>query len=143
MPENHDNINEWLSETCLDNLNPPLALTIGQDPWPSVKIDSVFTANTTHIMQPSEAEAMMKLISIHLPGNGIFCQYGPMKISGDFTSDSNKEFNDSLKQRGFGGIRDVEQLVNWAENLQLIEMIPMPANNFLLVWKKSETSAIR
>ncbi len=98
-------------------------------------IDAVFTANTTHIMQPEEAKLMMELVSENLPQGGMFCQYGPMKIGGEFTAESNAEFDRQLKQRGFGGIQDINDLESWANKLTLQETIPMPANNFLLVWK--------
>ncbi|MDV6251197.1 DUF938 domain-containing protein [Vibrio sp. EA2] len=135
MPENHAGIHNWLHHTSLPNIVPPLEFTIGEDPWPKLTIDAVFTANTTHIMQPEEAKQMMKLISFNLPENGIFCQYGPMKVDGKFTSSSNQEFDRQLKQNGFGGIQDINDLASWADNLTLIEKVPMPANNFLLVWK--------
>ena len=100
-----------------------------------ISLSTVFTANTTHIMQPEEARQMMELIASNLPDGGMFCQYGPMKINGEYTSDSNREFDKTLKANGFGGIRSVEQLINWSKGMQLIKKIPMPANNLLLVWQ--------
>ncbi len=135
MPENHESIIKWLNHAELKNIQPPFPFTIGKDPWPDSSIDAVFTANTTHIMQPEEAKLMMELVSENLPQGGMFCQYGPMKIGGEFTAESNAEFDRQLKQRGFGGIQDISDLENWAQKLTLKETIPMPANNFLLVWK--------
>lgn len=136
MPENHVSINAWLSDSNSKIISNPIELTIGQDSWPNVEVDAVFTANTTHIMQPEEAQLMMEMISINLPKGGVFCQYGPMMINGEFTSGSNQEFDESLKKKGFGGIRGIEQLVSWAKGMELVAKIPMPANNFLLVWAR-------
>ncbi len=136
MPENHPSIRAWISESGCENIAEPVAFKIGQDEWPCASADAVFTANTTHIMQMEEAQQMMEMVAKHLPQGGVFCQYGPMKVDGDFTSDSNRVFDESLKQKGFGGIRDIEQLANWGKGLELNATIAMPANNFLLVWRK-------
>ena len=136
LPENHLSVLSWMAESPATNIAPPIAFTIGQDPWPGISVDAVFTANTTHIMQSSEARQMMEMVSINLPEGGVFCQYGPMNINGRYTSTSNREFDQQLKQKGFGGLKDIEQLIAWGEGMQLAAKIAMPANNFLLVWQK-------
>lgn len=135
MVENHASVKAWISESNLTNVRAPMDLKIGRDTWPAIPLDAVFTANTTHIMQPEEAEEMMVLIAQHLPKGGIFCQYGPMNVGGEFTSESNREFDAKIRSEGCGGISDIEQLKRWSKGMQLIEMHPMPANNFLLVWQ--------
>ncbi|OEF23655.1 DUF938 domain-containing protein [Vibrio rumoiensis] len=133
--DNHPSIKAWREESALANLNEPIELMMGRDAWPDLPTDAVFTANTTHIMQPEEAKQMMGLVADSLPKGGVFCQYGPMKIDGAFTSESNREFDAKITSEGCGGIRDIEQLKTWAKGMQLIEMHTMPANNFLLVWQ--------
>ena len=137
MPANHQGIHLWHHEEPAANLLPPLQLTIGQDPWPDIDADGVYTANTTHIMQVEEARLMMELVAESLPSGGIFCQYGPFNIDGAFTSDSNQQFNQHLLQQGYGGIRDISELKQWAgPGLTLAEQVSMPANNLLLCWHK-------
>lgn len=133
----HSGIQAWLAAYPADNLKGPIPLTIGQDSWPDIAVDAVFSANTTHIMQPNEAKLMMQMVAENLPKGGIFCQYGPFNIDGQYTSDSNQQFDQHLKNEGCGGIRDIEELQRWALGLVPQERIPMPANNFLLVWIKS------
>ncbi len=87
-------------------------------------------------MQHDEVKLMMSLIAEHLPLGGVFCQYGPFTQQGQFTSASNQAFHHKLLAQGYGGYRDVEELIEWAEPLTLIEMHDMPANNHLLVWQK-------
>ncbi|EKO3677758.1 DUF938 domain-containing protein [Escherichia coli] len=140
MSENHTSINAWIAESSLKNIHTSLEFMIGRDTWPDIDVDAVFTANTTHIMQPSEAKKMMELVSEKLPEGGIFCQYGPMKVDDEFTTQSNREFDEYLKQNGFGGILDIEQLNLWATDLKLTAKVAMPANNFLLVWRKNSAS---
>jgi hypothetical protein len=132
----HAGIKMWLQDNEVNNLYPPVAFTVGQDDWPMPDINGVFTANTTHIMQPAEAQLMMRLIANNLSDEGVFCQYGPFNFNGQYTSESNRAFDQHLSEQNCGGIRDIEELIEWAKPLKLIETIPMPANNFLLVWKK-------
>lgn len=133
---NHLSIQAWLADTKATNIRQPLAFQIGLDDWPGQGIDSVYTANTTHIMQPHEAEIMMQLVAKNLPSGGVFCQYGPFTVDNAFTSESNLAFNQHLLNEGCGGIRDIDELTGWAKGLSLTEMRPMPANNFMLIWRK-------
>ncbi|GGO63441.1 DUF938 domain-containing protein [Bowmanella pacifica] len=136
--ENHAGINAWIDDFPADNLRRPVGFTVGMDDWPAGNFDAVFTANTTHIMQVSEAQLMMQLVAKHLPDNGVFCQYGPFNIDGQYTSDSNRAFDQQLLSQGFGGIRDVAQLQQWlnGSGLTLMQRVQMPANNQLLIWQK-------
>ncbi|GAB3034622.1 DUF938 domain-containing protein [Bowmanella dokdonensis] len=138
MPGNHQGINAWIEEYPATNLKRPLSFTIGQDPWPAGDFDAVFTANTTHIMQVEEARLMLQMVADNLPLGGVFCQYGPFNIDGQYTSDSNQVFDQHLKAQGCGGIRDIQELKDWLEETDLIFMqrVQMPANNQLLVWQK-------
>lgn len=139
MPDKHSGIKAWLKEAEASNLHQPKSFTIGaaeQGFWPLANVDAVFTANTTHIMQPSEAQLMMQLVADNLAKGGVFCQYGPYNFQGQYTSDSNQAFDQHLNEQGCGGIRDIDELSLWAKPLVLIEVLPMPANNFLLIWQK-------
>ncbi len=136
QPEYHAGIASWLRESQRANLHYPVAFTVGRDAWPTGNFDAVYTANTTHIMQPKEAQQMMQMVAENLPKSGVFCQYGPFKFNGDYTSESNREFDQSLLAQGFGGIRDVDELISWAPSLNVMNRISLPANNFLLVWTK-------
>ncbi|MCB5161270.1 DUF938 domain-containing protein [Marinomonas algarum] len=134
MIDNHESIQAWIAEADLGNVILPVEFHFGKNDWPNLDVDGVFTANTTHIMQRDEAELMMKTIASKLKPGGVFCQYGPMNVNGRHTSESNQAFDQSLRERGYGGICDVAELVDWAEGMTLIEQVSMPANNFLLVW---------
>ena len=127
MPNNHKGIKAWLEDVSVLNLHQPLSFTIGIDEWPLDHFDAVFTANTTHIMQPSEAQLMMRLVADNLPDGGIFCQYGPFNFHGQYTSDSNVAFDQYLSEQGCGGIRDIDELTLWGKPLILVEKISMPA----------------
>ncbi|MFT5923203.1 MAG: hypothetical protein ACI9LE_000177 [Paraglaciecola sp.] len=137
MPDKHFGIAAWLEEVTVNNLYQPLSFTIGAtSAWPLTNTDAVYTANTTHIMQPLESKFMMQLVADNLLVGGIFCQYGPYNFQGQYSSESNKSFDQHLSEQGCGGIRDIDELTLWAKPLVLIETIPMPANNHVLVWQK-------
>ena len=74
-----------------------------------------------------------------LSSGGVFCLYGPFNYNGEFTSQSNAQFDIWLKQRDpVSGVRDFEALQQLAHvaGLQLIDDVEMPANNRILVWRK-------
>lgn len=133
---NHTSINAWIEEFPSKNLHSPIEFLFGQQPWPAIAMDAIFTANTTHIMQKHHAKLMMETIAAKLQKGGLFCQYGPFNIDGEYTSEGNREFDLHLTNEGCGGIRDINELTQWATELKLIEKITMPANNFLLVWQR-------
>ncbi|KAA3641221.1 MAG: DUF938 domain-containing protein, partial [Proteobacteria bacterium] len=69
-----------------------------------------------------------------------FVVYGPFKYDGDFTSDSNREFDRQLKAAApHQGIRDFEWLdaLFQQAGFRLIKDVSMPANNQLLAYVKN------
>ena len=136
MPDYHGSIQAWMDDEKLDNLVAPIDFHFGKNDWPLLEVDAVFTANTTHIMQRNDAKLMMETVVSHLKLGGVFCQYGPMNVNGKYTSEGNREFDVHLQDNGYGGIRDIEELIEWASGLELTKKILMPANNFLLVWTR-------
>ncbi|MCF6193861.1 MAG: class I SAM-dependent methyltransferase, partial [Kangiellaceae bacterium] len=84
-------------------------------------------------------EKMFAGIGRVLNRNGVFCLYGPFNYNGEFSSQSNAQFDIWLKQRDpVSGVRDFEALQKLAKaaGLQLIDDVEMPANNRLLAWRK-------
>lgn len=138
----HDGINAWIGHAGLANVLPPVALDVETDADPEGEFDAVFSANTAHIMNPDAVRRMFDLTGRLLPEGGAFCLYGPFRLDGDFTSDSNAEFDGSLKARNRSmGIRDLEWLDELANTagLRRRALIAMPANNFVAVWRKIAT----
>jgi len=136
QPQYHEGINAWLNDEKLNNVRAPVNLTIGKDPLPDISAQGVFSANTAHIMQRNEVARLMRDVSGWLPLGGVFCQYGPFTIDGEFSSQSNIDFHASLIKRGCGGYRDINELKEWSEGLVLANIHQMPANNLLLEWHK-------
>lgn len=137
--ENHKGINMWLKEAGLNNVLSPLALNTTNDTWPELEVDAVFSANTAHIMNQEETEAMFAGVGRLLNASGVFCLYGPFNYNGEFTSESNAAFDVWLKkQNPESGIKDFETLNQWAneKGMELEGDYEMPENNRILQWVK-------
>jgi hypothetical protein len=78
-------------------------------------------------------------------GGGILYLYGPYRRNGMSTSDSNEAFDQSLRARNEEwGVRDMEDVSEEAleHGLVLEETVPMPANNFSLVYRRAVPSGL-
>jgi hypothetical protein len=129
-----------LQAAALTNVRKPLALDVAANPWPIAGADAVFSANTAHIMSWPEVQSMFLGLAAILPIHAPFCLYGPFNYQGAFTSDSNRLFDQQLRARAAHmGIKDIEDLLDLAalSNFALAEDHEMPANNRLLVWRKT------
>ncbi len=143
--DNHADILAWLAAAGPDNVLQPLVLDVLEDPDPAGDFDGIFSANTAHIMGIDAVVAMFALVGRLLPDGAPFCLYGPFRIDGEFTSDSNREFDAALRSRDpLMGIRDLEYLdeLAAAAGLRRAALIAMPANNFIAVWRKMATPAL-
>lgn len=137
--ENHAGIMQWIEESELSNVEFPIELDVVSDAWPTICFDGVFTANTCHIMHWHEVVAMVEGVKRILSADGIFMIYGPFNYNNDYTSDSNRSFDERLRERDPGsGLRDFEDLESLAKNNSLIlfKDVAMPANNRLLIFKR-------
>jgi SAM-dependent methyltransferase len=137
--ENLPGIRSWADEAKLGNLRSPQPLDVRAERWPEGQFLYVFTANTAHIMHWPEVEAMFAGIGRVLRPGGVFCLYGPVNRDGQFTSESNRAFDASLKDRDPAmGIRDDRELKRLGERAGLVFAgdHSMPAKNRLLAWTR-------
>lgn len=140
--ENIAGIERWVSEAGLSNVLPPICLDVNVVNWPCTGLDAVFTANTLHIMSWKAVEALFDKLKSRLITGAPYCIYGPFNYDGQYTSDSNAQFDFYLKQRDpFSGIRDIENVIKLADDagLQFVKDHTMPANNRLLVFRKNHS----
>jgi hypothetical protein len=147
VAESLPGIRMWLDEARLPNLPPPLPLNIN-GPWPTLvpaaRYDAVFTANTLHIISWEEVRKLFTKLGGVLAKNALLAVYGPFNFGGHFTSDSNRAFDESLRQRSpASGIRDFEAVDALAKfiELALVADYAMPANNRMLVWQRTHATS--
>ncbi len=140
LRENHPSIIAWVETSELPNLRKPRTLDVGQSVWPVNQVDAIFTANTCHIMPWERVRDMFQGANRVLKPGGHLLIYGPFKVNGEYTSESNKEFDASLKQRDpESGLRDYDDMNRAARHngFSLIQRHEMPANNMLLAYQKN------
>ncbi len=121
---------------ALANIAPPVFLDV-LDEWPGDLVDAVITANLLHIALPEVLPALCQGAAAVLRPGGCLFIYGPFKRHGAHTSEGNVRFDASLRQQHPAwGIRDLEKVIEvaTANGFQLQEVIPMPANNFSIVF---------
>jgi SAM-dependent methyltransferase len=137
-----ESIEAWRQEAALPNLRAPLPLDATQVPWPIERAAAMFCANMIHISPWPATEALFAGAGRVLPAGAALFTYGPYRFAGDLAP-SNLAFDESLRARDASwGVRDVEDLKRLAleHELALEETIAMPANNHVLVFRRTSTS---
>lgn len=137
--ENLPGLKMQFEEAGIDRVLPALQLDVLLDQWPVGPYDAAYSANTSHIMPWEGVQATFKGLARVLNSGAYFYLYGPFNLNGEYTADSNKRFDQALRS-GEGGmglrdIRDIEKLAN-SHQFSFKKKIAMPANNFILVFRK-------
>lgn len=138
-----DNIKQLSVDHSNDNIADPVHLDLTDpqtwfNPGSPGSFSAIFCINIFQVAPISIADGMMECASYLLDDTGILLIYGPFQMEGKFTTDSNREFHDTLSSAGVSewGLKDVADLKKAAEKhgLELKEQIDMPANNFSLIF---------
>jgi cyclopropane fatty-acyl-phospholipid synthase-like methyltransferase len=140
VAENLAGISQRLEQDGPANVITPIALNVEDDPWPVDSAEAIFSANSLHIMSWEQVEHFFRGVGAVLHSGGPLCVYGPFRYGTLYTSDSNAAFDRHLKARDpFSGIRDFEAVdrLAKAQGLRLDADHAMPANNQMLVWRRS------
>ena len=152
LNESHlKSIEAWRAHAALPNIRPPLRIDLADPAWCPEMHDgsgpahllAVFCANVIHIAPWRVAEGLIAGAGRYLHRDGRLFLYGPFKRDGKHTAMSNAVFDTSLRQQnaewGVRDMADVEKLAAGA-GLALIETVPMPANNMILVFGRPDAS---
>ena len=134
-----EGLNARIALTDLPNLPAAIAFDMAAPQWPAGH-DAVYTANTLHIMSEALALELLRQAGRSLPPGGLALVYGPFKYRGQFFGPINGAFDARLRvENHASGIRDQEDVVQAAGEggLELIEDCALPANNQLLVFRKT------
>jgi SAM-dependent methyltransferase len=128
----------------MKNVRPPLALDASSAEWPepiaSATFDAIFACNVLHISPFAVTEGLLAGASRLLAAGGLLAVYGPFMVDGAHTSDSNAAFSERLKsQNAAWAVRDstaIAELARTQHGLELVAREAMPANNFVLIFRK-------
>lgn len=125
------------------NLLRPQTLDVCVRPWELEVPDAVFTANSLHIMPFSAVEDLFGELGQRASPGTLLAVYGPFNYKGQYTSDSNAQFDRWLfQQHPQSAIRDFEMVdqLAVAAGFELQDDHAMPANNRLLTWCKEHSA---
>lgn len=144
-----DSIAGWSARHPSPGLLPPLQLDVLAEPWPlpeaaSQPINAVYCANLLHIAPWACCAALMRGAARLLAPHGLLITYGPYRVQGLETSPGNLEFDADLRARDpRWGLRWLHEVAAEAAaaGLMLQDQVEMPANNRLLVFRRSTQPA--
>lgn len=128
--------------TCPDNLRDAVGLDIARRPWRELGLPAVgaLAINVVHVAPLDTAQQLFLGAGEALaPGAALFT-YGPYKFDGAFTSPSNADFDRWLKEHDPSwGVREIEVLDMFAScsGFEREQVVDLPANNHLVVWRKA------
>ncbi|KAF9949354.1 hypothetical protein BGZ72_008852 [Mortierella alpina] len=103
--------------------------------------DVVIATNIFHITSWDVGSSLVRGAGRVLKPDGILTIYGSFKRNGKFSTESNAEFDQSLRSRNPAwGVKDIEEIQKVAEEpevgLRVEEIRDMPSNNYMLIFKK-------
>lgn len=137
-PAHRRSIAAWTRD--LDNVLEPKALDAAGDDWPLDDADAVVCCNMIHIAPWRAGLGLLAGAGRILSPGGVLYLYGPFRIGGVHTAESNAHFDAGLRaQDPSWGVRDLDDVAAAAEphGLVLEQNIPMPANNFSVIFRKT------
>ena len=123
-----------------NNVEPPVLIDLTKKNFHDLKsYVGLVNINMIHIAPWQACVGLFRLAEKYIKGDGFVYMYGPFRINGLHTSESNKNFDLSLKQKNpEWGVRDLEKVVTVAESFgfRCLCVHEMPTNNKSVVFKK-------
>ena len=146
-PSHLDSIAAWRRHAGLANLRAPQRIDLSDSDWTwhsdgqaGSELTAIVCINVLHISPWRVSQNLMSGAGRLLRGGGRLFIYGPFMRDGRHTAPSNAAFDASLRaENPEWGVRDVGDLKALAEyaGLTLGEIVPMPANNLVLVFARA------
>jgi hypothetical protein len=130
-------IDAWRADEDAANVLPAMLLDAASD-WPMTQANAVLCINMVHISPWAATVGLLRNAARTLGPSEPLCIYGPFRQRDVPLADSNAAFDASLRQQNpEWGLRSVEKLNETAsENgLRLDQIVEMPANNLLLIFR--------
>ena len=131
-----------------DRVLPPICIDAQTDSWPISKVydlSAILAINLVHISPWRATTSIFRNADNYLTSEKILFFYGPYKINGHHTAESNETFDKSLKSQNIEwGVRDLDDMIELGQvhNFRVVETIKMPANNLAIVFNKNHDSNI-
>ena len=132
----------WADASGLPNLRRPVVIDASASDWPVERADAVLNINMAHISPWSASLGLIAGAARLLPANGPLILYGPWLKDDIETVPSNLAFDADLKARDpEWGLRRVEDFAAAAsaKGLRFADFRRMPANNLMMLFRRSES----
>jgi len=132
-------VEAWREAEPAENLLPPVRLDVLAPTWPVERAAAIFNANMIHISPWPATLGLLDGASRLLSPGAPLILYGPYRIGGEHTAESNARFARSLRDRDpRWGIRDLEAVTEAAEErgFSRRHVVSMPANNQCVVFRR-------
>ena len=141
-PDNLISIDAWCRHEGAANVLAPRVLDAGTEDWPvgdiAADLVAVLSVNMIHISPWAAGLGLLAAAGRLLPANGILFLYGPYLRDGQPATESDAEFDQSLKARDPSwGLRDLDQVIAAAKvhGLELSQQVAMPVGNLSLIFR--------
>ena len=108
--------------------------------------DVLLNINMIHIAPWDACLGLFRLAREVISPEGFVYLYGPFKVGGSHTTESNNKFDVSLRDRNSSwGVRNLEDVINTAKNYGFCDyhVHEMPVNNKSVIFKKNNDSILR
>lgn len=132
-------IDAWGEDNTHGNFRRAVHLDVSQEIWPVAAADAIYCSNMIHISPWECTGGLFRGAGRVLPAGGVVLLYGPFLESAVETTESNLQFDASLKSRnpewGLRHLDDVAAVAN-AHGLVLEERVAMPANNLCVLFRR-------
>ena len=143
-PLHRKSIISWISHQNLSSKMPdPLDIDVEKRPWPisnelSSLIQGIVCINMIHISPWCCTKALFEESKLFLDQNNFLMLYGPFLRNKIKTSQSNINFDQSLKlQNPLWGLRNLDDVnkIAFKNGYKLEKIIEMPANNLSVIYR--------
>jgi SAM-dependent methyltransferase len=135
--ERRASVDSWAAG--LRNVRPAVALDAMALVWPVEQANAIFCANMIHIAPWEATLGLLAGAGRVLPPGGVLVLYGPYQRGGAHTAESNAAFDADLRMRdACWGVRDLDDVARVAAGVALVleEVVEMPANNLIVVFRR-------
>lgn len=135
-PANFASIRAW-SATSAAAILPPVLLDATQPGWAGTtgRWDAILLVNLLHLIPAAAVESLLAELAHALAPQGTACLYGPFLRDGQPTSPGDAAFDASLRAQdpaiGYKDLAWVTGLLSAAG--LVVDVVPMPANNLMLI----------
>jgi hypothetical protein len=132
-------VDAWRTAEGVPNLLAPVHLDATADRWPLKDVQAILCINMVHISPWAATQGLLAGAARLLASGQALYLYGAYRQQDVETTPSNEAFDQSLKARNAEwGLRNLEDVVAEAgrHGLELDSVVPMPANNLSVVFRR-------